>query len=316
MSEDETPDLDHSEDSENAQEIQNLKNEAQALQKIRQSIASSDFPRLIFEKVFRDDIDRLRGMEDMWKSRSKPKALDVDQLSKSIAALSISTIQDQKAWTQEESFAVFCDSTKRLSARLQALQASSPGQVLSFDKDDEDTLDFVAATANLRAIVFGIDTKSKFDIKQMAGNIIPAIATTNAMVAGLCVLQGFKILRDDFTKARNIFLDRSGTKVITAETLRPPNPDCSICGVKSGKIIVDPQRATLGDLVDTVLKKSFGYDEFSVSSQAGILYDPDLDDNLPKRLVDLSVKGDSFLTVVDDEDENPRVNLSLVVSEE
>jgi len=38
--------------------------------------------------------------------------------------------------------------------------------VLAFDKDDEDTLDFVAAAANLRSIVFGIDAKSKFDIKR------------------------------------------------------------------------------------------------------------------------------------------------------
>ena len=37
---------------------------------------------------------------------------------------------------------------------------------LTFDKDDEDTLDFVAATANLRSIIFGIETKSKFDIKR------------------------------------------------------------------------------------------------------------------------------------------------------
>lgn len=39
--------------------------------------------------------------------------------------------------------------------------------VLTFDKDDEDTLDFVAASANLRSLVFGIEVKSKFDIKRM-----------------------------------------------------------------------------------------------------------------------------------------------------
>jgi len=38
--------------------------------------------------------------------------------------------------------------------------------VLTFDKDDEDTLDFVAATANMRAIIFGIEPRSKFDIKR------------------------------------------------------------------------------------------------------------------------------------------------------
>jgi ubiquitin-like 1-activating enzyme E1 B len=76
--------------------------------------------------------------------------------------------------------------------------------MIIFDKDDEDTLDFVAASANLRSIVFGIETKSRFDIKQMAGNIIPAIATTNAIVAGLCVLQSYKVLRGDYTNAKEV----------------------------------------------------------------------------------------------------------------
>ena len=71
--------------------------------------------------------------------------------------------------------------------------------IITFDKDDEDTLDFVTASANLRSIAFGIETRSRFDIKQMAGNIIPAIATTNAIVAGLCVLEGFKILKGDYS---------------------------------------------------------------------------------------------------------------------
>ena len=89
---------------------------------------------------------------------------------------------------------------------------SSASPVITFDKDDDDTLDFVAASANLRSIVFGIETKSKFDIKQMAGNIIPAIATTNAIVAGLCVLQSFKVLRGDF----------SSTKEVSLNSVQPP----------------------------------------------------------------------------------------------
>lgn len=76
--------------------------------------------------------------------------------------------------------------------------------VITFDKDDEDTLDFVTASANLRSIVFGIESKSRFDIKQMAGNIIPAIATTNAIVAGLCVLQSFKVLRGDYSVVKEV----------------------------------------------------------------------------------------------------------------
>lgn len=76
--------------------------------------------------------------------------------------------------------------------------------VITFDKDDEDTLDFVAASANLRSIVFGIETKSRFDIKQMAGNIIPAIATTNAIVAGLCVLESFKVMDGKYDSTKEV----------------------------------------------------------------------------------------------------------------
>lgn len=38
--------------------------------------------------------------------------------------------------------------------------------VITFDKDDVDTLDFVTATANLRATIFHLEAKSKFDTKR------------------------------------------------------------------------------------------------------------------------------------------------------
>ena len=53
-------------------------------------------------------------------------------------------------------------------AQIQA-EPGSASTLLSFDKDDEDILDFVAASANLRSYVFGIEMRSKFDIKRKQG---------------------------------------------------------------------------------------------------------------------------------------------------
>jgi ubiquitin-like 1-activating enzyme E1 B len=99
-------------------------------------------------------------------------------------------------------------SLERLSKRMKEMtdntKIGTADPTIVFDKDDIDTLDFVTASANLRSIVFGIEMKSRFDIKQMAGNIIPAIATTNAIIAGLCVLQSFKVLRGDFASTKEV----------------------------------------------------------------------------------------------------------------
>jgi len=65
-------------------------------------------------------------------------------------------------------------------------------------------MDFVAASANLRAFAFHIQQKSRFDIKSMAGNIIPAIATTNAVIAGLIVMEALKVLAGEFSKCRMV----------------------------------------------------------------------------------------------------------------
>lgn len=126
MSEDEAPELDHSEDSDNgkirllngqvfskiliAKEIETLRQESQALEQIRQSMDSDDFPRKVFDKVFKDDIDRLRSMEEMWKTRRPPEALDYDTTKKNASDVSPTIAQqDQQPWTLAENFAVFTD---------------------------------------------------------------------------------------------------------------------------------------------------------------------------------------------------------------
>lgn len=205
-------DFDHSQDADNAHEIEELKREAAALRAIRRSVGSPEFPRLLFDKVFKSDIERLRSMKDMWKARSPPEALDFETVQRGAAdamASRLEILQDhQKVWSLEESFVVFCDSLNRLSERMLEMKKSrgpdGSEPTIEFDKDDDDTLDFVAASANIRSTLFGIDRKSRFDIKQMAGNIIPAIATTNAIVAGLCVFEAFRVLRGEYDKVKDV----------------------------------------------------------------------------------------------------------------
>jgi len=172
-SEDDSPELNLAQDStENAGEIEQLKKEAQALKQIRASMGSEDFPRKVFEKVFTEDINRLRSMEDMWKTRRKPDALNFDEILDQAAGVRPDMAeQDQVIWSVAENFAVFSTSMKKLSFRLEQLRSeaaasSAAPPVLSFDKDDKDTLDFVAATSNLRSIIFDIERKSEFDIKR------------------------------------------------------------------------------------------------------------------------------------------------------
>lgn len=316
--EDAIPEVDNTEDSENAQEIAKLKEEAEALKNIRQSMGSDDFSKQVFDKVFKDDIERLAKMEDMWKDRTPPEPLSYDTLVKESESIDPSISQaDQVTWTAAENFVVFRDSISRLAKRLsekqaEALQSNLPPAIITFDKDDDDTLDFVTATANLRAQIFGIEPKSKFDTKQMAGNIIPAIATTNAMIAGVCVLQALKVLKGDHTKMKMMFLNRGN---LSAGAPDPPNPDCVVCSMAMARLRIDADKATLKDVVDEVLKTKLVYsEELSIMSEQGLIYDPDLEDNLEKKLADLGVGEGSFLVVKDDgDDETPRVDLQLAI---
>lgn len=210
-SEDESA-FDHTADSENAKEIQSLRQESAELRKIREAVGTEEFPRMLFTKVFKTDIERLRSIEDMWKSRKPPEVLDYDTLLKQANGLGSSAdaiLEDgQKVWSLEENLIVFNDSLKRLSKRMLELKkahdGSGPEPIITFDKDDEDTLDFVASSANIRSTIFGIDRRSSFDIKQMAGNIIPAIATTNAIVASLCVFETLKVLKGEYKQGKEV----------------------------------------------------------------------------------------------------------------
>ncbi|KAF3913009.1 hypothetical protein ABW21_db0201583 [Orbilia brochopaga] len=315
-SEDDSAEFDHSEDAENAQEIKNLRQEAAELKRIRETLGQPEFAENVFEKVFNKDITRLAEMKDMWKTRKAPNPLSFQSLMVDADDKPAPTT-DQKAWTLVENYLVFVDSLGRLSKRILEDKKAGKEAMLSFDKDDDDALDFVAASANIRSHVFGIAGQSKFDIKQMAGNIIPAIATTNAITAGLCVTQAFKILKKKISAARMVFLSMSSDRGLTTEPLHPPNPSCQVCGVARVDFECDTTMITLEEFKQKVLHEVFEYGDSISLIHEKLIYDEDYDDNLGSAFSELGIKDGSFLTVIDesDNDADRRVNFIFQIKE-
>lgn len=101
---------------------------------------------------------------------------------------------DSRPWTPAECAAVFVEAVADLAVRGHLLSADRvPFTPLAFDKDDALAVDLVAAAANLRAICYGIPVTPAFEVKGMAGAIVHAVATTNAIVSGLVTIEAIKI---------------------------------------------------------------------------------------------------------------------------
>lgn len=285
------------------------------------------FAARVCQRVFVDDIKQQVKMKDLWKERPAPVVFDVnaaaDETPEDLDKLDL---LDQQTWTRERSAAVF----KATLMRIVQKRRSEIGR-LTFDKDDADALMFVASGSNLRAHSFGVALQSPFAVKGIAGNIVHAVATTNAIVGGLIVLEALKIVSNGgkLEGCVTTFVNRAVTgnrvkKILIPEPLKPANKNCFVCSQGQLHLSVDVEVMRLENFVNGVLKgklsilqpgvhvKTGDYHNTVYECGAGLEEDEieTYRENLGKTLKELRVEDGSEL-VVEDFAQNLRTTLHV-----
>ncbi|XP_059486864.1 SUMO-activating enzyme subunit 2 [Neocloeon triangulifer] len=216
-------------------------------------------PEKLFQKLFNDDIQYLLSMSKLWEKRKAPVPLKWDDLPSEVAGSSKEdtsrSLKDQIVWSIAQCGNAFAQSVEELRKRVETSHED-----LVWDKDDEECLNFVVACANIRSYIFGISCHSKFDIKAMAGNIIPAIATTNAVIAGLIVLRAFQVLQKQFEKCKTVYLQNTvnprGLNIVPEAHLIPPHKSCYVCSEKPQVVLyINTETSKICNL-EEILKSS------------------------------------------------------------
>ena len=184
-----------------------------------------------------------------------------------------------------------------LRAFTEAVSLCAARPRVPFEKEDEVAMQFVWSASSLRSYNFFIPLISLFDCKQIAGNIIPAVASTNGIAAGIQVAEAIKFLKGHSLAFMSVWISEmkaSNDKLILAGKMPPSIPGCIVCGgsVMKLELKLDVTQFTLGKVVSRVLRAELSMHSPTICFGESMLYETgaDLDEDSIEMYETLSRK--------------------------
>mmetsp|Transcript_60051 Transcript_60051/g.130245 ORF Transcript_60051/g.130245 Transcript_60051/m.130245 type:complete len:586 (+) Transcript_60051:23-1780(+) len=207
--------------------------------------------KTIYKQLFEVDVQKQAALEDLWsEARPPPMPLPLEEALKMDTGVSPSGVPSVAVLDVQQVPSVAADVrgfVKAVASMYAPDRRKLVGQSV-FSKDDAVSMDFVHCAANLRMTNYRIARLSRWDAQSIAGAIIPAVASTNAIVAGLEVVQLMhalkavaegKSLRESSSRAVWVrYPEPSRKKILQPSRLQRPNSECFVCSAATARISV------------------------------------------------------------------------------
>lgn len=193
----------------------------------------------------------------------------------------------------------------------------------TFEKDEDDHSILLVALSNLRSYNFGIQMQDHEEGRKLIGNIIPALSSTNSLVAGLLVQELFKFLvkknhyndlqksindngitepdlqNEIILKSRNVLFPLRNFELyvanfkaprITRGNLNLPNEACSLCKAEKHHFALNFESGF--DVITQLIRTEF-FSEFRVFSKNNLLFEVEEDAGLNDAETNSQLSSDS-----------------------
>lgn len=169
----------------------------------------------------------------------------------------------------------------------------------TLDTDDPEHITWLYQTALTRAQEFNIPGVTYSMTQGVVKNIIPAIASTNAIIAAACTSEALKIATSCNPYLENYMMYSGDEGVYTYTFAAEQKEDCPVCGNLARNLDVDPN-STLGEFIEMLgeraeaqLKKpSLRTEKTSLYYQAPKALEEQTRGNLEKKLSELVSDGE------------------------
>lgn len=188
------------------------------------------------------------------------------------------------------------------------------------DLDTNYHIAYIHGTSNLRARLYGIPEVTFYETKGIAGKIIPALATTTAIVSSLIVLEMMKYVLDKNRKIedyQSYFINLADNMLIAGEPMPPKLNKINGQDFTEWSKFESDVDMTVQEFIDSMGKK-FNTTITMVTVGRKILYadfdDKNKNNNLKEMLKTMEISGDKvslFICSDDEELELPNITVSI-----